>query len=184
MADLKISQLTGATTPLTGTEVVPVVQGSVTKKVTIANLTAGRAVALGDNSTVSTSFNFAGLNYGFALTSAGNPNGYSSNFLGSNEQEFAGYYYGAGQWKSDSTTYSAVSIGQGVVEIYANTGLTPGGTFARKKIASFTADGVYLPFQAPTASAPTYVKGGVYFDTTLNKLRIGGASGWETVTSV
>jgi hypothetical protein len=37
--------------------------------------------------------------------------------------------------------------------------------------------------QAPTASAPAYVKGGSYFDTTLNKLRIGGATAWETVTS-
>lgn len=38
--------------------------------------------------------------------------------------------------------------------------------------------------QAATASAPTYVKGGLYFDTTLNKLRVGGSVGWETVTSV
>ena len=44
-------------------------------------------------------------------------------------------------------------------------------------------DGVIFPVQAATASAPTYVKGGVYFDTTLNKLRVGGASGWETITS-
>lgn len=43
--------------------------------------------------------------------------------------------------------------------------------------------GVFFPAQAATASAPTYVKGGMYFDTTLNKLRVGGASGWETVTS-
>ncbi len=45
-------------------------------------------------------------------------------------------------------------------------------------------DGVFLPVQAVTASAPTYIKGGVYFDTTLNKLRVGGATAWETVTSV
>lgn len=45
-------------------------------------------------------------------------------------------------------------------------------------------DGVIFPVQAATASAPTYVKGGVYFDTTLNKLRVGGASGWETITSI
>jgi hypothetical protein len=45
MADKKISQLTGATTPLGGTEEVPLVQSSTTKKVTVANLTAGRAVA-------------------------------------------------------------------------------------------------------------------------------------------
>lgn len=35
-----------------------------------------------------------------------------------------------------------------------------------------------------TAEAPAYVIGGAYFDTTLNKLRIGGATSWETVTSV
>ena len=45
MADLKISQLTGATTPLAGTEVLPIVQGGATKQVSVANLTAGRAVA-------------------------------------------------------------------------------------------------------------------------------------------
>ena len=45
MADLKISQLTGATTPLAGTEVLPVVQSGSTKKVSVADLTAGRNVA-------------------------------------------------------------------------------------------------------------------------------------------
>jgi hypothetical protein len=41
--------------------------------------------------------------------------------------------------------------------------------------------GVMYPLQEP--SAPPYVQGGIYFDTTLNKLRVGGASGWETITS-
>ena len=41
-----------------------------------------------------------------------------------------------------------------------------------------------FPIQAPTATAPPYSKGGMYFDTTLNKMRIGGAAGWETVTSI
>jgi len=45
MADKKISQLTGATTPLAGTEVVPIVQSNVTKKVAVSDLTAGRAVS-------------------------------------------------------------------------------------------------------------------------------------------
>ena len=45
MADTKISALTGATTPLAGTEVIPVVQGGETRKVSIANLTAGRAIS-------------------------------------------------------------------------------------------------------------------------------------------
>ena len=46
MADLKISALTGATTPLAGTEVLPIVQSSTTVKVAVSNLTAGRAVSM------------------------------------------------------------------------------------------------------------------------------------------
>lgn len=45
MADKKISQLTGASTPLAGTEVLPVVQSGATVKVSVADLTAGRAVS-------------------------------------------------------------------------------------------------------------------------------------------
>lgn len=50
MADLKISQLTGASTPLAGTEVLPIVQSGSTVKVSVANLTAGRAVAMAGGS--------------------------------------------------------------------------------------------------------------------------------------
>ena len=45
MADVKISNLPASTTPLVGTEVVPIVQSGVTKKVSIDNLTAGKAVS-------------------------------------------------------------------------------------------------------------------------------------------
>lgn len=44
MADAKISALTGATTPVAGTEVLPIVQSGSTKKVSIDNLTKGRTV--------------------------------------------------------------------------------------------------------------------------------------------
>jgi hypothetical protein len=44
MADTKISALTASTVPLAGTEVLPIVQSG-TKKVSVANLTAGRDVA-------------------------------------------------------------------------------------------------------------------------------------------
>jgi len=50
MADAKISALTGATTPLAGTEVLPIVQSGSTVKVSVANLTAGRAVAMAGGS--------------------------------------------------------------------------------------------------------------------------------------
>lgn len=45
MADKKISQLTGATTPLAGTEVLPIVQSGSTVKVSVDNLTAGKTVS-------------------------------------------------------------------------------------------------------------------------------------------
>jgi hypothetical protein len=47
MADTKISALTSATTPLAGTEVLPIVQSGVTVKVPVSSLTAGRSVTTG-----------------------------------------------------------------------------------------------------------------------------------------
>lgn len=44
MADKKISALTAASTPLAGTEVLPIVQSGSTVKVGVSNLTAGRDV--------------------------------------------------------------------------------------------------------------------------------------------
>lgn len=45
MADTKISALPASTTPLAGTEVLPIVQSGVTRQVSVANLTAGRAIS-------------------------------------------------------------------------------------------------------------------------------------------
>lgn len=44
MADKKISALTAASTPLAGTEVLPIVQSGSTVKVSVADLTAGRSI--------------------------------------------------------------------------------------------------------------------------------------------
>lgn len=66
---------------------------------------------------------------------------------------------------------------------------TPNGSSTRTIAVTFNQDqsatfaGVIFPQQHATTGAPAYVKGGMYFDTTLNKLRIGGATAWETVTS-
>ncbi len=48
MPDTKISALTASTTPLTGAEVLPVVQSGVTKQVSVSNLTAGRSVSVAE----------------------------------------------------------------------------------------------------------------------------------------
>jgi hypothetical protein len=54
MPNTRISALTASSTPLAGTEVLPVVQSSTTKQVSVANLTAGRAVATGNLTTTGT----------------------------------------------------------------------------------------------------------------------------------
>ena len=46
MTNSKISALTSATTPLAGTETLPIVQSNTTKQVSVANLTDGRAVSV------------------------------------------------------------------------------------------------------------------------------------------
>lgn len=65
MADKKISQLTAATTPLAGTEVLPIVQSGSTVKVSVDNLTTGKAVTVG-------SLSSSGAISGTALTATGN----------------------------------------------------------------------------------------------------------------
>lgn len=56
MADTKISALPASTTPLAGTEVLPIVQSGVTRQVSVANLTAGRAIS--GSSVTATTGNF------------------------------------------------------------------------------------------------------------------------------
>jgi hypothetical protein len=73
MADFKISQLTNATTPLAGTEVVPVVQSNSTVKVSVANLTAGRAISCTGLTTLDT----VGISTSKVI---GSGNGYAGNF--------------------------------------------------------------------------------------------------------
>src|ERR1035437_3626855 len=46
MPNSNITGLNAATTPLAGTEVLPIIQGGVTTKVTVDNLTTGKAVSV------------------------------------------------------------------------------------------------------------------------------------------
>jgi hypothetical protein len=63
MANSKISALPAASTPLAGTELVPVVQGGITEQVSVANLTAGRAIDVSGITATGNSY--------FATTSGG-----------------------------------------------------------------------------------------------------------------
>lgn len=72
MADVKISGLPASTVPLAGTEVLPIVQSGVTKKVSVADLTAGRTVTAATFSGAGTSLTgtASGLTAGNVTTNA------------------------------------------------------------------------------------------------------------------
>ena len=92
-----------------------------------------------------------------------------------------GYYVGATIYGDVSirSTYTS-SNNTGSLEFYTSNG---SGSSTRLAM-TLNPVGSLSIYQATTAAAPVYVKGAMYFDTTLNKLRIGGATAWETVTSV
>ena len=82
---------------------------------------------------------------------------------------------------SNSATAPYINTTASLTSIYGAGG-TLGLTVGAAGAATFA--GIIKPQQATTAGAPAYVKGAIYFDTTLNKLRVGGATAWETITSV
>ena len=71
MANSKISALTSATTPLAGTEVLPIVQSSATTQVSVANLTAGRTQTSNGivQGTAATGYNFTANTPASGMTS-------------------------------------------------------------------------------------------------------------------
>lgn len=71
MADSKISALPASTTPLAGTEVLPIVQSSATKQVSVANLTAGRIQTSNGvvQGTAATGYNFTANTPAAGMTS-------------------------------------------------------------------------------------------------------------------
>ena len=86
MADTKISALPASTVPLAGTEVLPIVQSSATKQVSVANLTAGRAISA--TSVTASTGNFvvgtSGKGIDFSITS--HPAGMTSELLNDYEE--------------------------------------------------------------------------------------------------
>ena len=71
MADKKISALTAASTPLAGTEVLPIVQSGATVKVAVSDLTAGRTQTSNGivQGTAATGYNFTANTPAAGMTS-------------------------------------------------------------------------------------------------------------------
>ena len=76
--------------------------------------------------------------------------------------------------------FTVDSAGHVLLEGVTSTGATGTGKFVFDTSPTLAAPVIK---NYTTALAPTYAKGALYFDTTLNKLRVGGATAWETITS-
>jgi len=127
MADKKISGLPSASTPLAGTEVLPLVQSGVTDQVSVANLTAGRDVSVKklnatDNFVVGT----AGKGIDFSANS--HAAGMTSELL--NDYEEGTWTPVFATWTTAPSVIFATytKIGRQVtVTLYANNGVNAGG---------------------------------------------------------
>ena len=108
----------------------------------------------------------------------------TNNTTGSNNSA-VGYNTGLGITTGSGNTIIGANV-TGLSASLANNVILANGTGSirvQSNATTITFADVIKPPQATTAAAPAYVKGGMYFDTTLNKMRIGGATAWETVTS-
>jgi len=85
MADSKISALPASTTPLDGTEVLPIVQSGATKQVSVANLTAGRAFSA-TQLTLTTGNLIVANGQGIDFSATPNPSGMTSELLADYEE--------------------------------------------------------------------------------------------------
>ena len=95
-------------------------------------------------------------------------------------------------WRFGNATSYGMSYFQGTsgissldtIGFHFGTPTAAGSPFQFLSNGNLNATGTISPQQATTVAAPAYVKGAIYFDTTLNKLRVGGATAWETITSI
>ena len=94
---------------------------------------------------------------------------------------FNGKYSTGGALGTPSSGTVTNLTGTASININGSVGATTPST---GKFTTITASGLITPQQATTAGAPAYVKGAIYFDTTLNKMRVGGVTAWETITSI
>ena len=146
MADKKISALTAATTPLAGTEVLPIVQGGSTVKVSIGNVTAGRAVSAlsGSFGTGTPAYSIGGTQIGVTNTSA---NAYLSIYGGVGSTN-GGFIIGANNAENFAN----------IIWVGASNYLQIATTPVSSKI-QFNVEGIVVGDMTPTGFAPVAGKG-------------------------
>lgn len=165
MADKKISQLTGATTPLAGTEVLPIVQSSSTVKVSVADVTAGRAVSAA------------------SLTLTGSPLGTASGGTGLTGFTADSVVYSTSTSvlsASGNLRYNGTNLGVGSAD-YGNAGSinvavgVPGTTTGGLQLWSATSSAHYIQFGDGTAGDGPY-RGYIGYAHGTDTLEFGAAA--------
>ena len=173
MANTKISALTSATTPLAGTEVLPIVQSSATVKVAVSDLTAGRSISVSgltntgltaskpvftDASKLLTSTGVVpvangGTNASAAsITAFNNITGYSAS--GATGTTSTNLVFSTSPSITTPTLVSDVSVSTGnIVFGTSSTGLTSTGTITCKSSSAGTDWAVY---SAASSTNPAY----------------------------
>lgn len=141
MADSKISALTAATTPLAGTEVLPIVQSSTTKNISVTNLAAGNLKSTATTGTMQVTGPGAGTNRVKTVNDA------NDTLL-----ELGGSYTPTGAWNWASATATWPTFNQNTTGTAAGLSSTLATTKGGTGLTSFTNSGIV---RASSASALT-----------------------------
>ena len=165
MADKKISALTSATTPLAGTEVLPIVQSGSTVKVAVSDLTAGRAVATGALTVTGTLSASGATTIGARLqvTAAGSPpaSGSGLEVLGGATPLLFAYNRTGSAYLPLNFDASAhgFSVAGASIATVSSTGLAVNGALSATGVATFSAGTAALPAITTTGDTNT----GIFF---------------------
>lgn len=191
MADKKISALTSATTPLAGSEVLPIVQSGSTVKVSAANITAGRAV---------TGLSFVSDSFVTGKAPRGNPgtSGTTTDYAIRAADNISAITLDMGQSNVPAVNTAWMQVrNQGDFSLNYNLAIQPNGgqvqfgtmttpsSSALVAVVS-TTKGFLPPVMTTTEknaiASPT--AGLIVFDSTLGKLCVYSGAAWQTITSV
>ena len=206
-ASININGTVGATTPTTGVFTTATANSFIPNLSTIPTngmyLPAANAVGIATNSTAVARFDSLG-NMGLGVipqTWYVSDRVLQIGSVGAVVQDYAGSVLMGRNWYQLTATAANTYIGSSYATLYSQntsgqhvwytapsgtggTAMTLTAAMTLTNTNNLSVAGTISPQQAPTAGAPAYVKGAIYFDTTLNKLRVGGATAWETITSV
>jgi hypothetical protein len=167
MADLKISALPASTTPLAGTEVLPIVQSGATKQVSVANLTAGRAISATAVTASTGNFIVGTAGQGIDFSATAHPAGMTSELLDDYEEgtwtpTFA-WFGSASTGLTYTSTGTYVKIGD-LVHYYAKVTLSSlGSSSGFAAITNVPFSGTFTTIVDPITAFIGLVAGGATF---------------------